>query len=218
MSVHPHESFQEPLKRKDSPERLVFFTDAVVAIALTLLVLPLTDIVPGLVADHGHSIQAFTEHTWQIRSFLLSFLVIGRQWMSHRRLFAQVIGYTNELFMLNLLWLLTVVVMPFPTQMVGAFGTDKFTCLFYIGTMLANSLCLTALVAKVRGNPELTGDPDAISDSWWIDSVGATVSLAVALPLAAFVPGVSYFAILLLLAPGIAARLSRPGKGVGPTS
>ena len=41
-----------------SPERLVFLTDAVVAIALALLVLPLAEIVPEVVAAHGQSVDA----------------------------------------------------------------------------------------------------------------------------------------------------------------
>jgi uncharacterized membrane protein len=207
----PHNA-EEPVNDKNSPDRLVFFTDAVVAIALTLLVLPLTDIVPDLVAAHGRSIEAITDHQWQIRSFLLSFIVVGRQWMSHHRLFANVVKYNTGLLVLNLAWLLTVVIVPFPTQMVGAFGTDKFTCLFYIGTMVANSLCLAALVALVRRNPELTGYRSAIPEPWWTNLVGSTMSLVAAFVVAAFVPGVGYFAILLLLAPPVVAKLTRPRR------
>ncbi|HEX3784504.1 MAG TPA: TMEM175 family protein [Pseudonocardiaceae bacterium] len=196
------------MSEKNPPERLVFFTDAVVAIALTLLVLPLTDIVPDLVATHARSIQVFTDHQWQIRSFL----VIGRQWLSHHRLFGQVTAFSTHLFFVNMAWLLTVVVMPFSTQMVGGFGADKFACLFYIGTMVANSLCLTWLVSLVRRDPQLTGGRSAVSARWWVDSVGTTVSLMAAFVIAALVPSINYFAILLVLVPSIvikAARLDR---------
>jgi uncharacterized membrane protein len=196
------------LNEKNSPERLVFFTDAVVAIALTLLVLPLTDIVPELVAHHESSIHAFTDHQWQIRSFLLSFLVIGRQWLSHHRLFAHVIAFSTHLFFMNMGWLLTVVVLPFATQLVGAFGVDKFVCLFYIGTMVANSLCLTGLVGLVRGDSRLTGGRNAVSAHWWVDSVGTTISLVGAFALAALVPSINYFAILLVLVPSIVVKLA----------
>ena len=61
------------MKCVGAPERLVFFTDAVVAIALTLLVLPLTEIVPELVAAHGEPLEAITHNQPKIWSFLLSF-------------------------------------------------------------------------------------------------------------------------------------------------
>jgi Endosomal/lysosomal potassium channel TMEM175 len=128
MVTTPHDDAEEPVQSKNSPERLVIFTDAVVAIALTLLVLPLTDIVPALVAAHGRSIDAITGHQWQIRSFLLSFVVIARQWMSHHRLFAHVIEYSGALVVMNLAWLLTVVIMPFPTEMVGALSGIARRC------------------------------------------------------------------------------------------
>jgi uncharacterized membrane protein len=195
----------------DSPERLVLFTDAVVAIALTLLVLPLTDIVPDLVAGHGTSIEAITDHQWQIRSFLLSFVVVGRQWLSHHRLFAHVARSSPGLIGLNLAWLLTVVVVPFPTELVGAFGADRFACLCYVGTILANSVCLTALVALVRRNPEMTADRGPVSHRWWISSVVTTASLVLAFGLAALVPGVNYLALLLLLSPTVVSHLMRPG-------
>jgi uncharacterized membrane protein len=202
-------TMSEPVRGHNSPERLVFFTDAVVAIALTLLVLPLADIVPDLVAHHESSIQAITDHQWQIRSFLLSFLVIGRQWLSHHHLFARVTAFSARLFLVNMAWLLTVVAMPFSTQLVGGFGADEFVCLFYIGTMVANSLCLTGLVGLVRRDPQLTGGRNAVSARWWVDSVGTTISLVAAFAVAALVPSINYFAILLVLVPSIVIKVTR---------
>lgn len=194
-----------------SPERLVFFTDAVVAIALTLLVLPLTEIVPELVAAHGESIEAITGHEQQIGSFLLSFLVISRQWISHHRLFQHVQAYNQTLFLVNLAWLLTVVLLPFATQLVGAFGTDKFTCLFYIGMMVVNGACQAAMTWTVRTRPELAKD-GGVSDRWLFNSIGSTVAMAVAFLLAAIFPDVNYFGILLLMLPSALAKVVYPAR------
>ncbi|MEU8972154.1 TMEM175 family protein [Streptomyces monashensis] len=200
------------MSEKNSPERLVLFTDAVVAIALTLLVLPLTDIVPELVATHRPPMDAITGHPWQIRSFLLSFLVIGRQWLSHHRLFGNVVTCDTKLITVNMLWLFTVVVLPFPTQMVGVYGTDEFTCLFYIGTVTVKSLCLTGLMALVRKNARSTSVRKPIPSRRWIDSVSSTVTLIAAFLIAAFVPGVRYLALLLLLAPSVITKLASPAR------
>ncbi|HEV7979968.1 TMEM175 family protein [Amycolatopsis sp.] len=78
-----------------SPERLVFFSDAVVAIAMTLLILPLVDVIPELVAEHGKSIEAITKNQWQIYGFLLSFAVISRFWIFHHHIFEQVKAYSR---------------------------------------------------------------------------------------------------------------------------
>jgi uncharacterized membrane protein len=193
-----------------SPERLVFFTDAVVAIALTLLVLPLTEIVPELAAAHGPSIEAITGHQQQIWSFLLSFVVISRQWLSHHRLFEHVRAYNQALFAVNLVWLLTVVVLPFATQMIGAFGTDQFTCLLYIGVMVVNSACQAELTWTVRTQPELAKEGAGISDRWLFNSVGSAVAMATAFLLVLIVPAVNYFGILLLTLPPLVARLVYP--------
>jgi uncharacterized membrane protein len=189
-----------------SPERLVFFSDAVVAIALTLLVLPLTDLVPQLAAQHGKSIEAITEHQWQIYSFLLSFAVIARMWIIHHRIFEDVQTYNRPLITVNFAWLLTIAVLPFPTEMVGGFAQDEFTVLFYIGTVLVSSACLTAIVLLVRYNPEIAVSPDVITDRRLVNAVGSTAALALAFLLAALIPAVGYYGLLLLTVPSTIAR------------
>ncbi|MTD53928.1 TMEM175 family protein [Amycolatopsis pithecellobii] len=202
------------MKTEQSTERLVFFSDAVVAIALTVLVLPLTELVPELLREHGHSTEVITENLWQIYSFLLSFVVIGRLWLSHHRLFAQVRAHNPALLWLNLGWLLSIVVLPFPTEMVGAFGTDEFTVLFYIGATLVSSAFLSAILLLVRSNPELAKEPGRISDAWRLDAVGSTIALAAAFLLALLVPAVNYFALLLLIIPPQIVRI-RYGRRAG---
>lgn len=193
-----------------SPERLVFFTDAVVAIALTLLVLPLTEIVPELVAAHAAPIEAITDNQSTIWGFLLSFVVIGRQWIAHHRLFEQVRAYNTTLFMTNMAWLLTVIVMPFSTEMVGGFQTNQFTCLFYIGTILLNSACLSVMTVLVRRDPQLRNEGSDISDRWMFNTIGTTVAVALAFVLEVILPVVNYYGLLLLLVVPFVARLVHP--------
>jgi uncharacterized membrane protein len=86
------------------PDRLVLFTDAVVAIAITLLILPLVDLVNEPVE---HPSQVITEHWDQIGGFVLSFAVIARFWLTHHRTFQHVRYYTPALVMWNILWVFT---------------------------------------------------------------------------------------------------------------
>ncbi|MFC3456140.1 TMEM175 family protein, partial [Amycolatopsis speibonae] len=180
------------MKQHGSPERLVFFTDAVVAIALTLLVLPLTDLVPELVAENAPAVEAVTDNWPKIFSFLLSFAVIGRFWVTHHRIFEHVRTYSGPLVLANFCWLLTIAVLPFPTELVGAYDSERFTAVFYLGTLLASSLSHTALVLIVRHDPEIRGDTEPMTDQWVLNFVLTTAVFALAVLVAFIEPGLGY--------------------------
>ncbi|SNR89414.1 TMEM175 family protein [Actinomadura mexicana] len=182
------------------PDRLILFTDAVVAIAVTLLVLPLVDVVPEAVGAHRRSVEVVTEHRTQIWSFVLSFVVIIRLWFVHHRVFEHIGGYTRALMLVNAGWLLAIVFLPFPTEMVASYpGDDRFTVMLYIGNVLVAGAFQTALTAISYRDPNVALE----SDPPTIESVRGSLSnlalLALALAVVAVLPGVSYFALFLLL-------------------
>jgi uncharacterized membrane protein len=181
------------------PDRLVLFTDAVVAIAVTLLILPLVDVVTESKAAGDDAVHMITDHRGQIYTFLLSFVVIARFWLTHHRLFEHVRAYNTRLIQLNLLWLLTIVVLPFPTEILGAYDTSRFTASVYIGTMLALSICQTALALLIRSHRELEQPDNPVTARELAGSITLTALLAVAFALAALVPGVTFYALFLLL-------------------
>jgi uncharacterized membrane protein len=190
-----------------SPERLVFFSDAVAAIALTLLILPLVDAVQEAAAHHADSFEVISGNQWKIYSFLLSFAVIARLWVSHHRLFEQIKAYNRTLMAANLWWLLTIVVLPFPTEMIGGFNEDRFTAGFYIGTILAADLGVLAMILIVRADPALLKtDAGALDRQRFATALNAGL-LALGLALEALVPHVGYFALLLLLLAAPVARI-----------
>ncbi|WP_326834219.1 TMEM175 family protein [Amycolatopsis rhabdoformis] len=194
------------VERKRSTERLVFFSDAVVAIALTLLVLPLTDLVPELAAEHADPLEAVLGHWNQIFSFALSFLVIGRMWWGHHRIFEEVRAYSGPLVLTNFLWLFTIAVLPFPTELAGQFGTQRFPTMFYIGTIFLSSACQTALVLIVRRDPAVALRPGSVTDRRLANNVLSTAALGIAFVIGAIRPELGYYAILLLVIPPIIAR------------
>jgi uncharacterized membrane protein len=135
-------------------ERVVFFSDAVFAIVITLLVLPLTAEIelPEQSADLAHDIW----RQWpRILSFIVSFLVIGQFWIAHHRMFNHLRAYDHPLIWLNLVSLLSVCFLPFPTAVLGAHSIahDRFPAVFYAASMTVTSLCLTVtwLYASTRG-------------------------------------------------------------------
>jgi uncharacterized membrane protein len=192
-------------------ERLVTFTDAVVAIAITLLILPLADVVSDALSKHERSFQAITDNQWQIYSFLLSFAVIARLWYSHHRIFEHIQGYSPGLIWWNFAWLLTIVVLPFPTDMVAGFTNDRFVTALYIGTVLASTVCQVVLIVIVNRHPDIARAEDPIPRRSLLGSVSSASLLALALVLAITVPKVGYYGLLLLLVPDLVHRARQIG-------
>jgi TMEM175 potassium channel family protein len=127
-------------------ERLVFFSDAVFAIVITLLVLPLTAEIelPAEAQDLRHEVV----QQWpKIVSFAVSFLVIGQFWIAHHNMFSLLRRFDPGLLWLNLIALLTVSFMPFPTAVLGARleDSDTFPVMFYAASMTLSSIVLTAI-------------------------------------------------------------------------
>jgi uncharacterized membrane protein len=177
----------EPAERIEpaSPERLIYFSDAVVAIAITLLALELP--VPG--ADvHGDSgVQHFLrEHLSEYFAFLVSFAAIAMQWMLHQRLFRYVTGLSGGAIRWNLLWLLLIVVTPFTTKLLTS-EADAFRIQFivYAAGQALTSLSFRLAFADLRRSGKLRPDapPGVITDTLaWVDAM--IVTFAVSIPVA----------------------------------
>ncbi|MFD2421453.1 TMEM175 family protein [Amycolatopsis pigmentata] len=197
------------MRTKKSPSRLVAFTDAVVAIAITLLVLPLTDLVAEGAKENLSAPELIADHKWQIYSFLLSFVVIARLWLSHHQLFEKVGTHSRWLIRWNMVWLLFIVVLPFQTEMTAVFNGDRFAVGFYIAVVLASEICLAAMEFMVYRDPELATEPGAVSRQDVIGSAVTGAILLLALLLAVFVPDVYSYSLLLLVIPNTHKRFVR---------
>ena len=195
-------------------DRLITFVDAVVAIAITLLVLPLVDVLRRPAPDMDlHAVLA--ENAAQFGAFLLSFVVIARLWRAHHRLIERVGNYDSAFVLVNLGWVLTVVLMPFATQVLAVYGTDRPAIAVYIGTMTASSACLSALTLLVWQRPSLRRPgTDARPDPPWASLV-TTGTLVLALLIGVIVPAINYWALLLLFLTGpLEGRLHRRTSAV----
>src|SRR5262245_59519146 len=97
-------------------ERVVFFSDAVFAIVITLLVLELK--VPHL-SEHSEPAlrRALLELLPRVAGFVISFLIIGLMWIEHHRIFRYIENYDAGLLWRNLFLLLCVSFVPFPTAL-----------------------------------------------------------------------------------------------------
>ena len=122
-------------------ERLIFFSDAVFAIAITLLALEirLPDTDELLTNTQLASQLAGMWHEYL--AYILSFLVIGTFWMAHHRKYRYIIRYDNRLLFLNLLMLMVIAFIPFPSSIISKYP-DRSATIFYALTMATAGILL----------------------------------------------------------------------------
>jgi len=104
------------LKKEFQLERLILFSDAVFAIAITLLVIEIKipEIHEKPVTENA-VLHKLAELIPKFVGFLVSFLLIGQYWIVHHRMFSFVINFTDRLIWLNILFLFAIALMPFST-------------------------------------------------------------------------------------------------------
>ena len=104
------------LKKEFQLERLILFSDAVFAIAITLLVIEIKipEIHEKPVTENA-VLHKLAELIPKFVGFLVSFLLIGQYWIVHHRMFSFVIDFTDRLIWLNILFLFAIALMPFST-------------------------------------------------------------------------------------------------------
>ncbi|OZD01545.1 DUF1211 domain-containing protein [Rhodococcus sp. 05-2255-1e] len=178
-------------------ERLVNFSDAVVAIAATLLVLPLVEL-----ADPGRSdsfVDVFREHGVEFYAFVLSFLVIFTQWLSHHRVFRNLIGYTPALMWINFVWLLSIVFLPFPTKLIAEKnGYDSSSSTLYVATIAVSVIAMFVADVVVSRHPSIVAADSRDVERVRTGAVGSALIL-IAFGLA-FTPLGLWSLLILLLA------------------
>jgi len=140
-------------------ERLVFFSDAVFAIAITILVLELRppervgpDVTHTLLTGMVRLIPKFA-------SYLFSFWIIGINWFAHHRIFRHIRSWDDGLIWLNFHYLFWIAFLPFPVSLMGSFGDQRFAVVFYAGTLAMTGLAQLLLWRYAARDHRLL-DPD----------------------------------------------------------
>ncbi len=125
----------EPENRQSAEglSRLIAFADAVVAIALTLLVLPLVDIANDLREDSSVA-DVVSDNSIELVSFIISFGVIWILWRQHHQTMEYFRAYDRTLINLHFIWLLTIVALPFATALIDGAHIEQANIL-YIGVL-----------------------------------------------------------------------------------
>jgi uncharacterized membrane protein len=161
--------------------RVVAFSDGVIAIAITLLVLNLD--VPD-VAD-GELAEALGELWRQYLAFALSFALIGRFWILHHRAFALMERFDGVLMTLNLVFLALIVLMPFATNLVAEYEDDPIVVVIYSAVVGLASLFTWLMVRYSLRHDHVREDLRPLAEAWSsLRGLGPTALFLVAVPVA----------------------------------
>jgi uncharacterized membrane protein len=161
--------------------RVVAFSDGVIAIAITLLVLTLE--VPNV--PDGDLAEALGDQWRQYLAFALSFALIGRFWIVHHRAFRLLERFDGTLMVLNLIFLALIVLMPFATDLVAQYDNDSVCIVLYASVVGLAGLMTWLMIRYSLRSGHVRADlrPLAEAGTSWI-GLGPPLVFLVSAPVA----------------------------------
>lgn len=200
------------LKKKQTPqptnilsdslglERVIFFSDAVFAIAVTLLALDIRLPAGEPLLDETQLLEQLIGLWHAYLGYFISFMVIGIFWMAHHRKFRLVRHYDSRLMMLNLLLLMVVAFLPFPSSLISRYP-DRVTTSFNALTMIVGEMLLLVLWWYASSNHRLTDprlDPRQRRRQF-INPIATSLVFLASVGIAYFDPGLARLSWILIL-------------------
>lgn len=194
--------------------RVEAFSDGVFAVAITILVF---NVQPPRGAAPGQLLQALGTQWPTYVAYVASFMTIGIMWINHHAMFQRIAHVDRPLLMLNLLLLMVIVLLPFPTSLMGQYipggGADaRAAATVYAGLAVLISLCFSSIWLYILSHPAVLApgmDRQAALKMAPRFSFGLLMYL-VCLPLAQFSPIAVAFVLALAAAYYAFERLPEP--------
>ena len=143
-------------RRQGNPGRVVAFTDGVFAIIITILVLDIR--VPSDLSEQSLR-EALNETGATLMAWVISFLLVGMYWVWHRDLFAQLRVVNRDLVWLNLIFLLTVSLIPFAAAVLGEYHDEPLALHLYGLVLISVNLTRIWMYQYVSKRPALLWEP-----------------------------------------------------------
>ena len=135
-------------------ERLVYFSDAVFAIAITLLALEIR--LPEMQDPTTRELAgALVGLLPRFYGFAISFWIIAVYWLAHHRIFRYIRADDRRLQVINLLFLMWIVLMPFSASLLGGYGSYQLAEILYFSHMILTSLSMALLWRYATGGRKL---------------------------------------------------------------
>ncbi len=171
-------------------ETLMAFSDGIFTIAITLLVLEirLPDI-PSMEID-ARFLESIGAIGPRILGFTLSFFIIAMYWLSYHRIFRFIRDTDNTLVAENILFLFFIVLMPFPTYLIGLYGDHQAIVMFYAANVAVTSAILALIWRHASADHRLI-DPDldeGVIRFLWVRSLIPVGGFLLSIVIAVFSP------------------------------
>lgn len=162
-----------PTTPDSTTTRLEAFSDGVLAIAITLLVLEVK--VPS--AGHGKLLAALRDQWPSYAAYALSFVVIGIMWVNHHGIFERIAHVDRPLLLLNLALLMGIAFLPFPTALFADYlreggANSHVAAAVYGAAMVIIAAGFAMMLGYLARKPELlvnchpAGARAAMRNSW----------------------------------------------------
>jgi uncharacterized membrane protein len=194
-------------------DRVLFFSDAVFAIAITLLVVDLR--VPDVVHNASHELAADGP---KILSFGISFVVIGLFWLGHHHLFRYITALDRRLILLNLLFLGTIAFLPYPTALLSATRGDQAVSIaFYAACVAATGLMeLVIWLYAIRADGLVPASVSSARRRYeTVRLLPVPLVFALSIPVAFAAPVAALYSWILLVPIGRLLRHTKLARQVG---
>jgi uncharacterized membrane protein len=188
--------------------RIVSFSDAVFAIAMTLLIVTVDAPEPP-VADLTARVRALSP---EIFSFFLSFAVIARHWLAHHRFYGLLQAVNGRLLRWNLLYLALVAFLPWPTALVGDFPSSTLAVISYaVCAACVNAVETRMYAIALDGSLLKRSLPKDVERFTLVSSLVPMFAFTLSIPIALWDRRVAIVLWLLVLGPAqLLVRRFRP--------
>ncbi|MDP9313439.1 MAG: TMEM175 family protein [Chloroflexota bacterium] len=135
-------------------ERINALSDGVFAIVMTLLVLELR--VPEVPAPE--LLRAMPELVPEVLAYSVSFVVLGIYWVGQHNMLMHIKRHDRTFLWLNILFLLIVASMPFPTALVLHYSEEQVAVVIYAATLVLGGLSLDLMWWYATHNRRLVSE------------------------------------------------------------
>lgn len=180
--------------------RIVNFSDAVYAIAMTLLALDLRILrIPGDADDPAAMWSALGDLVPQLVAFGVGFVLLARYWLAHHDFVARLGAFDSRLIGLNLVYLGFVALLPFPTALIGEFESNPVSGVLFAAALAAISSIETVMFVHARRAGLLDPTPSPELYRWErAASLAPAAMFVVTMPLAALSPTIMLLSWLVV--------------------